>query len=159
MHLAASVWWVFHLNIDWLISVLFSDWLLQLTLLITVSWASSWSSISTPATSGTSTTSNGKTSRSSMARWTIFGRWDSPRSHVKLGPLYLGHSCVYIYVPNLHFLFGISEFPTFLHREITLCYVKTVQQRSYRHPSGLEKAGVMRDAESAWKIHHAAHTF
>lgn len=48
---------------------------LQPTRLTTASWASWWSSTSTPATSSTSTTSRGRTSRWFTARWTTSGRY------------------------------------------------------------------------------------
>lgn len=48
---------------------------LQPTHLTTASWASWWSSTSTPATSSTSTTSRGRTSRWFTARWTTSGRY------------------------------------------------------------------------------------
>lgn len=71
--------WISYVDVDWLdvsalvwLVVVFSP---QLTLQITASWASWWSSTWTPATSGTSTTSNGKTNRLFTARWTTSGRW------------------------------------------------------------------------------------
>lgn len=51
---------------------------LQPTHLTTASWASWWSSTSTPATSSTSTTSRGRTSRWFTARWTTSGRYVGP---------------------------------------------------------------------------------
>lgn len=56
---------------------------LQPTRLTTASWASWWSSTSTPATSSTSTTSRGRTSRWFTARWTTSGRYVCSKNHLQ----------------------------------------------------------------------------